>query len=352
MSNTVREWEKEYVGYVKSRFEKFPIETYPKINTMDKKLIIECATSGPSVKYWGPKEIYPVLPPGFEEGGVRFPAVPCTMDEQVGTIVDSVLEGAAANHHHAIDPEKGYRTARSYDPKMIAEIYDKVFEQADMVTLQDTFDRFGMHADWITKTKKLLTLGKGNRYCQGSVVLVGFGKYEPEDFHISDKSLLEGVPFLEDNNVKPIYQIYDTYSAIRLVELLIEPGIATMKPHVLNLHLGKHNAHAIHRDPWAALQLITNMNMVKESIPDSVIGVYTGGRNWLPVTVLGIMLGADIIRVGIEDCYWTYPHKDEIIKSNAYVVRKIATIAKELGREIATPQEARQILGITLTSEA
>ena len=41
-----------------------------------------------------------------------------------------------------------------------------------------------------------------------------------------------------------------------------------------------------------------------------------------------------------------YPHKDEIIQHNADETRKIATIARELGRDITTPAEARQILGM------
>lgn len=132
--------------------------------------------------------------------------------------------------------------------------------------------------------------------------------------------------------------------------MLIDTGLSRMKPYVLNLHMGKHDSYTIHNDPWAALQLITSFHMVKDTIPDSVIGVYAGGRNWLPISVLAIMLGADIVRVGAEDTYWTYPHRDDVIQRNAEVVRKVATIAKELGREIATPAQAREILGITLTS--
>jgi 3-keto-5-aminohexanoate cleavage enzyme len=58
------------------------------------------------------------------------------------------------------------------------------------------------------------------------------------------------------------------------------------------------------------------------------------------------MMGVDSVRVGMEDHIWMYPHKNELIKSNADETRKIATIARELGREIATPGQARQILGI------
>ena len=85
----------------------------------------------------------------------------------------------------------------------------------------------------------------------------------------------------------------------------------------MNIQIGKHESHAVNRDPWSYLQLITNVNIVKENIPESIIGVYPGGRNWLPMVVMGIIMGVDIVRVGIEDCYWMYPHKDEIIKKNS-----------------------------------
>lgn len=346
----VKDWAKSLEEYIRIRLKRFPIDLEPRIPTMDKKLIIECATTGPSVRFWGPREIYPFEPPGYKEGGIRYPAIPCTMEEQVDTIVDSVKEGAAAIHHHAIDPERGYRTEKAYDPKLNAEIFDRVYEKIDMITLQDTFDRFGAEVDWIKKTKKLLEMGNGNKYCQGSVVLVGWGRYEPGDFHVSEKSLIEGIPFLEEHNVKPVYQLYNPISLMRLKDILIDPGLSRMKPYILNLHMGKHDSYTIHKDPWAALQLIASFHMVKETIPDSVMGVYAGGRNWLPITVLGIMLGAQIVRVGAEDCYWVYPHKDDVIQRNADMVRKVATIARELGREIATSEEAREILGIKLTS--
>jgi 3-keto-5-aminohexanoate cleavage enzyme len=79
--------------------------------------------------------------------------------------------------------------------------------------------------------------------------------------------------------------------------------------------------------------------------------VYPGGRNWLPMANLGILLGADVIRVGIEDCYWMYPHRNEIIKSNADVVRMFVALARSLGRRVVTDaEEARKILGMKLTS--
>jgi len=93
------------------------------------------------------------------------------------------------------------------------------------------------------------------------------------------------------------------------------------------------------------------MNLVKEALKGSeyTLGIHPEGRNWLPITVMGMLLGCNQVRVGIEDIFYLYPHRDEFAKTPAEVVAKVVAIAKELGREIATPKEARQILGIKYT---
>jgi uncharacterized protein (DUF849 family) len=94
------------------------------------------------------------------------------------------------------------------------------------------------------------------------------------------------------------------------------------------------------------------MNLIKENIPESIIGIYPGGRNWLPMVTMGIIMGADIIRVGVEDCYWMYPHKDELIKKNSDVVKMTVEPANIHGRRVVTDaEEARKILGMKLTSK-
>jgi len=76
-----------------------------------------------------------------------------------------------------------------------------------------------------------------------------------------------------------------------------------------------------------------------------------GGRYWMPLTVMAIMLGADIVRIGMEDAVNMYPHRDDYIRSNGEVVEAIAGIARYLGREVATPAEARKILGLSQVAE-
>ena len=58
-----------------------------------------------------------------------------------------------------------------------------------------------------------------------------------------------------------------------------------------------------------------------------------------------------MVRVGMEDTVYIYPHLDEKIQTSAQAVRKVVTIANELGRDIASPAEARAIMGIKLGSQ-
>lgn len=81
-----------------------------------------------------------------------------------------------------------------------------------------------------------------------------------------------------------------------------------------------------------------------ESIPAGSTWTVSGvGRFEFPMITMGILMGGHV-RVGFEDN--VYLEKGVLAKSNGELVAKAARIARELGREIATPQEAREILGL------
>ena len=67
------------------------------------------------------------------------------------------------------------------------------------------------------------------------------------------------------------------------------------------------------------------------------------GRYELPLAMHAIAMGGNV-RIGFEDNI--YYHKGVLAKSNAQLAARIVRIAKEMGREIATPDEARRMLGI------
>ncbi len=80
------------------------------------------------------------------------------------------------------------------------------------------------------------------------------------------------------------------------------------------------------------------------SIPAGSTWTVAGvGRNQFPMAVMGILMGGHV-RVGFEDN--VYLEKGVPAASNGQLVEKVVRLARELGREIATPAEARAILGL------
>lgn len=80
------------------------------------------------------------------------------------------------------------------------------------------------------------------------------------------------------------------------------------------------------------------------SIPQGSTFTVSGiGRNQFPMAATSIIMGGHV-RVGFEDN--VYLSKGVLAKSNGELVEKAVRLARELGREIATPAEARRILGL------
>lgn len=81
-----------------------------------------------------------------------------------------------------------------------------------------------------------------------------------------------------------------------------------------------------------------------ESIPAGSTYTVSGiGRSEFEMAAMTIIMGGHV-RVGFEDN--VYIEKGIPAESNAQLVEKVVRLAKELGRKIATPQEAREILGL------
>ena len=87
-----------------------------------------------------------------------------------------------------------------------------------------------------------------------------------------------------------------------------------------------------------------DFTFMRGSIPDDATYTVAGvGRYEFPLAMLAIIDGGHV-RVGFEDN--VYLSKGVLAKSNGELVEKVVRMAKEMGREIATPAEARQILGL------
>ena len=302
----------------------FPVHNEPKIMTMAKPLIIQCSS------------------PGWQVGGKRYPAVPFSIEDQAQDLADAFKAGAVGVHVHPRNPKNGLAMINS---ALLKQVLDATFDKVgDLVTMSHTwYPRPDTGIDYIVDTSELLEWGEGNKYCQGSLVL---------PFNNAVRSNLEkGVTFLNENNVKPLFQLYDT-SAQMLFRELIDSVHNMKEPYSIDTNLGKHDSTAIHHDPGSYLNAIAQLDNVKQMFPNQFYGWRTGGRNWLPIMTLGIMMGVELVQVGIEDAYWRWPHRDELIESSAESVKWAVDVANVLGRRVVTdPNECRKLMGMTLTSK-
>ena len=83
---------------------------------------------------------------------------------------------------------------------------------------------------------------------------------------------------------------------------------------------------------------------MKDSLPpDCTWQVIAIGRHQIPLGTMGVLLGGNV-RVGFEDN--VYLSRSVLAKSNADLVAKMARIIRELGKEVATADDAREILSL------
>ena len=86
---------------------------------------------------------------------------------------------------------------------------------------------------------------------------------------------------------------------------------------------------------------------IKDIDPDAVIQVCAAGRASSYLATLAALMGFNV-RIGMEDTTYRYPHKDDVIENNAQLFREFRDVCKFLGREIATPNEYRKMIGLPL----
>jgi 3-keto-5-aminohexanoate cleavage enzyme len=143
------------------------------------------------------------------------------------------------------------------------------------------------------------------------------------------------------------------YFGDRMIERGIKPELEvfdkSMIDMALRLHKKGHIQKPMHFDFVMGVNggisgTLRDFVFMRGSIPaDATYTVAGVGRFEFPLAAAAIIDGGHV-RVGLEDN--TYISKGVLCKSNAELVEKVVRLAKEFGREIATPAEAREILGL------
>jgi 3-keto-5-aminohexanoate cleavage enzyme len=138
---------------------------------------------------------------------------------------------------------------------------------------------------------------------------------------------------MKERGIKPEMEIYHpgTYWVIQdlISQDLVRP------PYLIQFVMGYQTS--LYATPANLI------SMVHELPPNSIFQVAGVGPYQLPMNVIGLLLGGGV-RVGMEDN--VYYRRRQLLKSNAEAVERIVRIAKEVNREIATPAQAREMMGL------
>lgn len=143
------------------------------------------------------------------------------------------------------------------------------------------------------------------------------------------------------------------YFAERMNELGIKPELEVFDKSMIDMALRLHNKgyfrKPMHFDFVMGVNggisgTLRDFVFMRGSIPDDASYTVAGvGRFEFPLAMAAIIEGGHV-RVGLEDN--VYISKGKLASSNGELVAKVVRMARELGRDIASPAEARTILGI------
>lgn len=260
---------------------------------------------------------------GAEVTKAQNQAVPYTVEE-IGIEAEKAYKaGAAIIHLHVREDDGTPTQSRDRFEACIAEIKRRC---PDVIVQPSTGGAVGM-----SNTERLQPVDLAPEMATLDCGTCNFGG--DEVFVNTENTIKEFGEKMIQLNVKPEIEVFDK-GMIDMAIRLHKKGYIKAPMH-FNFVMGVNGG--ISAD-------IRDFVFMRGSIPAGSTYTVSGiGRNEFPLAVMSIIDGGHV-RVGFEDN--VYLSKGVMAKSNAELVEKVIRLAKELGREIATPAEARSILGL------
>lgn len=258
---------------------------------------------------------------GAEVTREQQPNLALTPEEIAQDAYECFQAGASIVHVHARDTN-GNPTQSG---KVYARIKELIANKCDIIFQPSTGG-----AVWHTADERVEPLYTGPEMATLSSGTCNFGR----DIFVNSQEYMERFAVeMRERNIKPEIEVFERG--------MIENAVRLVKKGFLESPLHFDFVMGV---PGAVPGNIDDLLHLVRSIPVGSTWTVAGiGRYELPLAVHGILMGGHV-RVGFEDNI--YYSKGVLADSNAQLVERIVRIAKELGREIATPDEARRILGI------
>jgi 3-keto-5-aminohexanoate cleavage enzyme len=265
-----------------------------------------------------------------QTGGMHGKEANANLPEQPVEIANSTYEcyneGAAIVHIHARDNNGKVTSA----PEVYKEIHELIRRKCNII-LQDTTGG----GPGLTLNERIRCLEAEPEMASlnmGTMMRVS-GPYEGVPFANPRAEIERFAKEMLERNIKPEMEVY-SHTMFRDVTNLIKKGLIK-KPYYVNLVMGMMHQGAVEASPeylWS----------MREFLPeDSIFNVSAIGKAQLPLTTMSMLLGG-MVRVGMEDNI--YYKMGELAKSNAQLVARTVRIARELNMDIASPDEARELL--------
>jgi uncharacterized protein (DUF849 family) len=273
------------------------------------------------------KLIVNLAPTGMIPTKEMTPHVPVHPEEIVRDVLQCARLGASMAHIHARD-EKGVPT---YRPEIFRDIITAIRRENSSLIITATTS--GRTYNQYEKRSAVLDLTGEARPDMASLTLssVNFNKVASIN---SPDMITALVKKMQENDIKPELEVFDL-GMINFARYLIQKGLLK-PPYYFNILLGNIAA--------AQAKLLHLGLLVSELPEDSIWSVAGIGDAQCRMNAIGIITG-DGVRVGLEDNVWFDEGRTQLA-TNAMQVERIATMARVLGREIASPLEVRQRLKV------
>ena len=273
----------------------------------------------------------------------------CTPEEIAEAAIAAAEAGAAILHLHARDPEDGHPTQ---DPEVFREFLPKINAATNAVINITTGGSPHMTIEERVRPARtfkpeVASLNMGT---------INFGlfpmldrydkdiKHEWERTHLSNKAIIfrntfEDIETImkmgQENGTKFEFECYDIGHLYNL-KYFVEIGLVK-PPFFIQSVFGIFGGIGGHPEDLAHMKRTAD-RLFGDDYQWSILGA---GNNQMKLASIGAAMGANV-RVGLEDSLWLGPGK--LAETNAQQVTKIRNILEELSLEVATPNEAREIL--------
>ena len=252
------------------------------------------------------------------------PYMPITPEEIAQSAIECWEAGAAIVHIHVRDPKTGLG---SQDLSLFRQVVEPLREKTDLVICLTTSGIPGRNLPIDERLAPLTLKPELASFDAGSINL-GSGVFSnPPEF------LDEAAKRMKEEGVKPEIEAFDLGMIMTALRMRDEGKLED--PLHFQFVLGT---------PWGAPATPKSFLHFYEHIPENATWSNIGiGRQQLHMAMMALIMGGHI-RVGMEDNI--YLKQGVMAKTNAELVERVIRICREYGREIATPDEAREILGL------